>query len=50
LYSSFFSNITLKPRHDKKPEIGAEGVHGSNKVKFLGSKFGGTQKVMGKIG
>ena len=63
LYSSFFYNTTLKPRHDiqfpkqswwwfrhnKKPEIGAEGVHGSNKVNFLGSKFGGTQKVVGKI-
>jgi hypothetical protein len=25
------------------------GVHGSNKVNFLGSKFGGTQKVVGEI-
>jgi hypothetical protein len=25
------------------------GVHGSNKVIFLGSKFGGPQKAVGKI-
>ena len=30
-------------------KLAQRGVHGSNKLIFLGSKFGGPQKAMGKI-
>jgi hypothetical protein len=33
----------------RSQKLGQRGVHGSNKVNFLGSKFGGTQKVVGKF-
>jgi hypothetical protein len=32
----------------RSQKLAQRGVHGSNKVNFLGSKFSGTQKLMEK--